>query len=279
MKKEENVKRLPFTMRTVFQDLLLLTFAVPPSGLAAELPSYVHPYVKNGQSFISIVVGNIRGMRPEIVPEFLGVNYYQIVYRAVVSLWDKEGKEYPGVFFLRSDSNDATMSFFGNQLTEFKFHYFQTGSIGWYQKEQDMLLSVETNDRGGDLVAQMKNLGDASSFSCAVGFKDLDEEKKHLVELFHAYAYDPEKKLIYDLEIERGEWHLQRLEMQDIFSAFFFETPFFDEDVKLVSSLYIQECNYIWKPMVGIFVEELQERDVDSYNQSLHLEKNKIKKN
>jgi uncharacterized protein YqjF (DUF2071 family) len=70
--------RLPLTMKTVFQDLFLLTYAVSPEGLAALLPPPIHPYVHDGLSYISIVVGNMRGMRPAPTPEFLGVNYYQI---------------------------------------------------------------------------------------------------------------------------------------------------------------------------------------------------------
>src|SRR5215469_17110861 len=100
-----SVNRLPITMKTTFQDLLLLTYAVPPSLLAAQLPVYIHPYVHNNLSYISIVVGNMRGMRVGLLPEFLGTNYYQIVYRAVVCLRDLEGNERIGVFFLRSDSN------------------------------------------------------------------------------------------------------------------------------------------------------------------------------
>jgi hypothetical protein len=37
-----------------------------------------------------------------------------VVYRAVVRLHDTEGGVWPGVFFLRSDSNDPVMSYVGN---------------------------------------------------------------------------------------------------------------------------------------------------------------------
>ncbi|HEY7420126.1 MAG TPA: DUF2071 domain-containing protein, partial [Ktedonobacteraceae bacterium] len=73
-----SVNRLPITMKTTFQDLLLLTYTVPPSLLAAQLPAPIHPYIANGRSYISIVVGNMRGMRAGPLPEFLGPNSYQI---------------------------------------------------------------------------------------------------------------------------------------------------------------------------------------------------------
>ncbi len=42
------------------------------------------PIRGDGTSYVSIVVGNMRGMRPGPIPQFLGTNYYQIVHRAVV---------------------------------------------------------------------------------------------------------------------------------------------------------------------------------------------------
>jgi uncharacterized protein YqjF (DUF2071 family) len=254
------VHRLPFTMKTVFQDSFLLTFAVPPERLAALLPPCVHPYVRDGHSYVSILIANMRGMRPQGVPEFLGTNYYQIVYRAVVRLYDVEGREYPGVFFLRSDSNDPVMSFFGNRLTEFRFHYFHTGAINMVERNGDMLITVETRDKGGDLIAHLYTHGAADSLPPSAGFASVREEKDTLVQLFHAFAYDPERELVYDLEIERGEWRLQRLEMLDCFSAFFMEQPFTRIEAESVSSVYIHECSYIWKPMVVIPASHLRPR-------------------
>jgi hypothetical protein len=249
--------RLPITMKTTYQDVLLLTYAVPPQLLAAQLPAYIHPYVHNNLSYISIVVGNMRGMRLSSVPEFLGTNYYQIVYRAVVCLRDLEGRERIGVFFLRSDSNDPVMSYFGNRLTEFRFHYFQTGAIALFRRNQELLVSVESADRQGDLVVYLHNLGPADHLQPAPGFATVAEEKSSLVQLFHAYAYDPAHEVVYDLEIERSEWFLQRLELLDAFSAFFQEQPFSVDVASPLSHLYIQECSYIWKPMVSIPVSTL----------------------
>ncbi len=247
-----SANHLPVTMKTTFQDLLLLTYSVPPALLAEQLPAYIHPYIRNGLSYISIVVGNMRGMRLASFPEFLGTNYYQIVYRAVVCLRDLAGQERIGVFFLRSDSNDPVMSYFGNRLTEFRFHYFRTGAIALFQRNQELLVSVKTADGQGDLVAYLHNLGPAEHFQPTEGFATVADEKNTLVQLFHAYAYDPLHAVVYDLEIERGEWSLQRLEMRDSFSAFFQEQPFSLDVARPVSHVYIQECSYIWKPVVAI---------------------------
>ena len=254
----QSPNRLPLPMRAVFQDLLLVTYAVPPAGLAALLPAKVHPYERDGRSFISIVIANIRGMRPGVLPEALGSNYYQIVYRAVVRLRDRNGIERPGVFFLRSDGNDPVMNFFGNRLTEFRFHYFRRSAIGLFQRDADLLTSVQSQDGQGDLVLHHTDLGPAEDHPPAEGFKDVMDEKQTLVELFHAYAHDPRRGAIYDLEIERGEWACHRLKYNDGFTAFFSESPFKATNATPVSSIYIRGCSYVWKPMVEVPDEVLR---------------------
>jgi hypothetical protein len=54
----------------------------------------------------------------------------------------------------------------------------------------------------------------------AEGLVSLADEKDTLVQLFHAYAYDPARRLIYDLEIEPGYiWKpMQVLPAQDYLS-------------------------------------------------------------
>jgi hypothetical protein len=248
----QSAHRLPVPMTTVFRDVFLLTYAVPPAGLATLLPPGIQPYVRNGWSYVSIVAANIQGMRPQPLPEFLGANYYQIVYRAVVRRIDAGGEEHPGVFFLRSDGNDPVMSYFGNHLTEFRFHYFHTGAISFFTRDADVLVSVESADGKGDLVASLRNEGPAEALPPAEGFESVAEEKEILVQLFHAFAYDGVQDTLYDLEIERGEWSLQRLSLVDRFSAFFEEGPFHAGSTRPVSHLYIRDCRYVWKPMTVI---------------------------
>jgi hypothetical protein len=126
------------------------------------------------------------------------------------------------------------------------------------------------SDKQGDFVAHLRNIGLAEHIPPTPGFSTVAEKKNKLAQLFHAYAYAPEHGLIYNLEIERGEWHLQRLELLDHFSAFFMERPFTTNTAQPISHVYIQECSYIWKPMEAIPVERLQELDFVNFQQSTY---------
>lgn len=253
---------LPFRMRTVFQDCLLITYAVDLETLAALLPPTIYPFERNGEGFISIVVANMRGMRPALLPvEAMGVHSYQIVYRVVVRLRTCDGIERPGVFFLRSDCNDPILSRVGNRLTEFKFHFFRSSAINLYRSGNNLLAGVETRDAAGDLVLHLRDDGPIESTPPADPFTSVEEEKQRLVQLFNAFAHDNEKGVVHDMGIERGDWQCHRLTLMDGFSAFFQEGPFDAATARPVSHLYIRECAYVWKPTIAIPLASLRTRD------------------
>jgi hypothetical protein len=100
---------------------------------------------------------------------------------------------------------------------------------------------------GGDLGDE----GPAIQLPPAESFASVAGEKETLVRLFHAFAHDDGRGLIYDLEIERGERFLRRPRLADGFSAYFEQTPFTTGEARPVLHLYI-ECSYVWRPMAAI---------------------------
>lgn len=240
-------RSLPFAMRTTFQDLILFTYRVSPAALQARLPHPIRPRVVGGDSFVSIVIASMRGMRPGGVPEPLGVHAYQIVYRALVEA-DTDAPGKPGVYFLRSDCNDAVLSLLGNTLSNFRFHFFRTSAIGLYRHDSHFVVSTESKDKAGDLVAVFRDCGPSADLAPAACFGSLEDEHSTLVELFNAYAVEPEEKSVLDMRIERGLWRTRRLEVVDSFSAFFDEPGPGRLQGKPVSALAIQECEYLWLP-------------------------------
>jgi hypothetical protein len=251
-------------MRTTFQDLVLLTFRIRPDDLAALLPPPIHPTVVGGWSFVSIVIASMRGMRVSGVPEFLGAHAYQIVYRAVAEVRTPDGIVTPGVHFLRSDCNDPVLSLFGNKLTEFRFHYFRTSAIGLFRKADRLLASVQSSDGAGDLVASFLDLGPSAVLPAADGFDSIEHEHRVLVELFHAFAFDSETNTVLDMEIERGSWETRRLEVGDLFTAFFTESRPGTLSGAPCSALAISECEYLWKPMRSIPIAHLSQHRTPS---------------
>jgi uncharacterized protein YqjF (DUF2071 family) len=107
----------PLAMKTTFHRCFLVNFAVSPSALESRLPNHIQPDIHEGRGYVSVVIAEMRKVRPALLPEALGTTYNQVVYRAVV----KCGSE-RGVAFLRSDADNRMMVAAGNALTFFKFN-------------------------------------------------------------------------------------------------------------------------------------------------------------
>lgn len=243
----ETGRPLRVEMRTTFQDVLLVTFAVAPEALRARLPSPVRPRVIHGQSFVSIVIASMRAMRPGVLPEIAGVSAYQVVYRAVAELQGRGGEIRRGVFFLRSDCNDAMLSWLGNRLSHFRFHYFHPSAVSLFEREGEVLASVRTRDGVGDLLVHAAAGPDGLQSPCEGPFASAREEHDELVNLFDAFSVDEERVSV--MSIERQAWVTERLRTRGWFSAFFRESGRALINGELVSVLRIRECAYVWHPV------------------------------
>src|SRR6266571_7868136 len=108
----------PFPMRTVFGTCFLVNFGVRSDVMRALLPHPIVPDLYGNEAYLSIVISDLRCMRPAFLPKALGVTYHQVVYRVVVRCLGERG-----VFFLRSDADNRLMCLAGNWFTFFHFHH------------------------------------------------------------------------------------------------------------------------------------------------------------
>ena len=66
----------------------------------------------------SVVIADLEAMRPGFLPRAFGTDFTQVVYRAIVRAPNGER----GVYFVRSDADDWTMSVFGSIFSNFNFN-------------------------------------------------------------------------------------------------------------------------------------------------------------
>ena len=136
----------PFPMETIFQSCFLVNFGMDPKILEALLPPPIKPDTYNEEAFLSIVISDLRDMRPTFVPKSLGFNFNQIVYRAIVK---RKGER--GVHFLRSDANNKLMCLAGNLFSFFHFNYAEITSL---QTENFHSVEVKSKNHEADIKAE-----------------------------------------------------------------------------------------------------------------------------
>lgn len=203
----------PFPVRTVFRRCLLANVAVSPAALAAVLPSPLEPEVHDGEAFVSVVVGRMDRMRPAFVPGWLGISYDQIVYRAVVRVGDERG-----VHFLRSDADNGLMCALGSAMSFFRFH---RSAIDWRERGWLLDLDVTTADGTADIHATYDLAGARRTLPRGSSFRDLDQAKRWLVELYTAFDHTAGRPTVDVIRIDRGEWDVRVVDDQRAGYGFF----------------------------------------------------------
>ena len=234
------IPKHPFAMKCIFKDCFLVNFAIKPDVLQTALPPSLQADVYQGDSFLSIVIANLQEMRPAFVPHFLGINYYQIVYRAVV-----RHNENRGVHFLRGDANNPLMCMMGNLFTYFKFHYsaiqMEKTSSGFNFNLKAMAADIHSTFR---LRQGLQKMPPASKF------KTLEEAKSFLVELYDAYAFDKSKQKISKVHIQRENWELTLAEDSRQEYEWMQQGPLFcRKNTRLDSIFHVQNLPYCWHPL------------------------------
>ena len=107
----------PWPMLAKMEKCFLVCFSVDPEVVKSQLPDGIEPHLYQGKALVCIAISKLEDMRPDFFPKMLGVNYTQVVYRAVVNM---DGKT--GVYFLNSTTDNWYMYLAGKLLSNFKLN-------------------------------------------------------------------------------------------------------------------------------------------------------------
>lgn len=234
------VPKHPIPMRTIFRECFLVNFAIKPEALRPLIPEPIELDLHQGEAYLSIIIAKMDSMRPAFLPRTLGITYNQIVYRVVVRAHGERG-----VYFLRSDADNALMSIAGDWLTFFRFHITPIKT-----KRDGNLLSIDLAaapldcadiHASYDLASARRTLPSMSRFA------SFDEAKEFLVQLFAAFAYGPLTDELSIVHIHRGEWDIDIVDDRRAAYDWMQRGPYFNaQTARLDSIFYVREIPYTW---------------------------------
>ncbi len=224
-------------METVFQNCCLVNFGMEPSLLQSLLPHPIQPDVYNGEAFLSVVVSELKDMRPTIIPKGLGFNFNQIVYRAIVACNNERG-----VHFLRSDANNRFMCLTGNLFSFFNFNY---AGINYSLEDSQHSISVSTNDKEADIIANYDLSKATKEMPKYSVFSSLDEAKSYFVELY--VAFSAMRNFSTAVRIQRTNWDLSVVHDKNAVYSFMDGSKMFPKgSTRLDSVFYVKNLFYHW---------------------------------
>jgi uncharacterized protein YqjF (DUF2071 family) len=236
------VPKHPIPMRTMFRECLLVNFAIEPEALRRLIPVPIELELHRGEAYVSVVIAEMDKMRPAFLPHALGITFHQVVYRAVVRT-PKNGER--GVYFLRSDADNALMSIAGDWLTFFRFH---AASIRTTHKGDLLAVDLTAARRDCADIHATYNVASARRMLPASSrFESFEQAKEFLVQLFAAFSYDALTNELSIVHIQRGEWKIEVIDDAPAVYEWMQRGPHFNtENTRLDSVFYVREIPYTW---------------------------------
>lgn len=224
-----------------FQDNLILTFLTDPVPFAKDLPSPLTPEMFDGRAVVSLYVNNVKHIRLSWLPEMMGVNYYDAIWRFHVYYDGDDGRRHRGVYFLRTDSNARILNAIGGFVKEFKPHHFADATIVMLRDRDLLTVTVDAGDGRGDVVCSVRIGGDESF---ARG--DL---ASMVVDVHAAFAVDPRDGGVMILEVVRSGEEVLSASLADGYFGFLDGMA-----ADFQGALYVRNSRWRWLPLKKEFI-------------------------
>jgi hypothetical protein len=210
--------KIPF-VRGVIDRRILVNYKIDPSVLRSVLPAPLRPKLIQGVGMGGICLIRLKEVRPRLVPRVLGGRSENAAHRIAVSL--PSGGE--GVFIPRRDTSSRLNALTGGRVFpghHHRSHFDVQESGGSYSltltdERRRRLLAVRAAIAGGLPSASVfASLAEASSFfeAGSVG-----------------YSRTADPSVLDGLELRTMTWHVEPLEVSEVYSGYFEDTSIFPE--------------------------------------------------
>jgi uncharacterized protein YqjF (DUF2071 family) len=194
------LKNHPFAVEAFFESSLVLTFAVPKDELAGMIPECLQlDTFQDKWAFLAIAMVQTKELRPKGFPKFMGNDFFLIGYRVFVRYTTSAGKNYRGLYILKSETNKKKMEWMGNIFT----HYNYT-TTDIHQKEEEHAFSISSVR--SDFQLQIGHAGEQVSLPDNSPFADWKEARRFAGPLPFTFTYNKQKKEVLIIEGVREQW-------------------------------------------------------------------------
>lgn len=233
-----SLKNHPFAVETFFESSVVLTFALPKETLQAMIPPCLElDTLHDKWGFVAAALVTTKKLRPKGFPEFMGNDFILIGFRIFVRFKNSQGKRLRGLYIIKSETNKARMSFFGNMFTHYNY---TTTDIASARTSQSISFKsnhsgLEINTRINDTEVKLPN--DSP-------FIDWKEARRYAGPLPFTFTYSPATKEILIIEGVRQHWEPRPLAVTN-HKIDFIEKKF--PNAVLANAFIVENIPYHWK--------------------------------
>ena len=135
-------KNHPFAVEAFFESSLVLTFAIPKEQLQHLIPECLHlDTYQDKWAFVAVAMVQTKDLRPKGFPKFMGNDFFLIGYRVFVRYTTNAGKNFRGLYILKSETDKKKMEMMGNMFTHYNYTTTDILQIETDTKKQFHLLN------------------------------------------------------------------------------------------------------------------------------------------
>jgi hypothetical protein len=237
------LKRHPIPISAFFRHSLVLTYAYPKELLLRLLPPGLELDTFGEFGFLAIAMVQTLHLRPSILPEFLGENFFLTGYRIFARHTLPDGRSIRGLRILRSDTDKRLMTFFGNMLTHYNYHHVRA-RLDEAGGKLEIRVTTPTGDADLHVVADLASapapLPEGSPFA------DMHEARRYAGPLPFTFDYERPTHSIVMIVGVRENWKPQPVRVEVREAAFLRTPPFNATAPILANAFHIANIPYRW---------------------------------
>ena len=205
--------KLP-VIQGVIERRVLVNWRVRPEVLAGILPRPFRPQVVKGWGVAGVCLIRLKGVRPRMVPAFLGVGSENAAHRIAVE-WDEGGEVRRGVYVARRDSNSVLNVLVGGRVFPGVHHRAKFVS-------EETADRVEVRVRSADGATRIEVAGRvAEELAEGSVFESMEEASAFFEAGAVGYSPGREAGRFEGLELRCHGWKVEALGVERVESSFF----------------------------------------------------------
>jgi hypothetical protein len=227
-------------IRGVIDRRILVNYRVDPSVLAPLLPAPFRPKVIHGFGMIGICLIRLKGIRPTVLPRWLGISSENAAHRTAVE-WDDNDTVRDGVYVRRRDTNSWLNSLAGGRLFP-GIHHHATFTV---VEESDYFHVALRSDDG--LTSMIVRGRRTEQLPNASVFGSLEEASAFFQAGALGYSPTPDPRRFQGLELRCHNWRVDPLAVEEVRSSFFDDASLFPNgSIEFDCALLMRGIDHEW---------------------------------
>jgi uncharacterized protein YqjF (DUF2071 family) len=234
-----SLKDHPFAVEAHFESSLVLTFAVAKEQLQNLIPECLQlDTFQDKFAFVAVAMVQTKDLRPKGFPKFMGNDFFLIGYRVFVRYTNSAGKSLRGLYILKSETDKASMVFFGNIFTHYNYtttdikQAEHQNTKKFSSKKSKFKITIDTTE-------EPLSLPEHSPFA------EWKEARRFAGPLPFTFTYNKETKEVLIVEGVRQNWAPNPVRVVD-FNFDYLDTLKLENPI-LANAFIIRNIPYYWK--------------------------------